>query len=176
MPTSVLRKATVETLSITPRRDGKVEIVLRVLADHERLTECAAKFIRAGCESFRLLDVFKHIAPFENEADFSLGAEPPRISPDVLPFDGERRVRMTGPVDVNHIRSVDTKGTTANDNAMTQRCLAAHFTELSIQDLASLLGTVEALRKEVAEFRAEAARARDEHYVPTLQRLLEKVS
>lgn len=61
MPLNVLKKATIETMGVTPRRDGKVEIILRVLADHEGLTDCAAKFIKAGCESFKLFDVFKSV-------------------------------------------------------------------------------------------------------------------
>lgn len=70
---NVLKKATIETMGVTPRRDGKVEIILRVLADHEGLTDCAAKFIRAGCESFKLFDVFKVVAPTD---DATAPAEP----------------------------------------------------------------------------------------------------
>ena len=152
MPVNSLRKATIETMSITPRRDGKVEIVLRVLAEHVGLTECASKFLRAGVESFRLLDIFKAIAP-SDEDDFGLSPEPSGVGPDVLPFNSDRRVRMTGPVDVDHLSSIDAEGTTANDNREAELRSAASLTELSIHDLATLLGLLETIRQEVVKNR-----------------------
>jgi hypothetical protein len=148
MPLSSLKKATVETMSITPRRDGKVEIVLRVLADHEGLTECAARFIRAGIQSFQLLDVFKHLAPWDQD-DFGLSAEPSGVSPDVLPLDRQGRVRVPGPVNVDHVRDVNGERPTANDNREAQLRRSPRLGELSIHDLASLMGLLETIRHEV---------------------------
>jgi hypothetical protein len=176
VPLSALKRATIETLGITPRRDGKVEIVLRVLADHERLTDCAAKFIKAGVESFKLTDVFKAIAPAWDQDDFGLSAEPPRIGPDVLPFDRQSSVRVPGPIDVSDACGCHAEGTGANDNGVTQPRHAACLGELSIHDLATLLGLLETLRQEVAAIRFDMEQNREQHYLPVLQRLLEKAS
>ena len=152
MPVNSLRKATIETLGITPRRDGKVEIVLRVLADHSALTDCAARFIKAGCESFRITDVFKALAPSE-EDHFGLSAEPPGIRPHTLSFDSQRRVRVTGPVDVGDLGNVNGERPTSNDNGVAQLRSAPHLAELSIHDLATLLGLLETIRQEVLKNR-----------------------
>jgi hypothetical protein len=125
VPITALKKATIETLGITPRRDGKVEIVLRVLADHERLTECAAKFIRAGCESFRLLDVFKAIAPTD-EHDIFLRSKAPDVRPDVPALDSERSVSVSGAVDVHDVGDMSAERPPSNDNALAELRRAAN--------------------------------------------------
>jgi hypothetical protein len=116
---SSLKRATVETLSITPRKDGKVEIVLRVLADHERLVDCSAQFIRAGCESFRLWDIFKTIAP-NIEDDVLRSQEASNISPAVPTVYGESGVDADAPVHGLNFSHLRTEVRPANDDAMNE--------------------------------------------------------
>jgi hypothetical protein len=171
---SALKKATIETLGITPRRDGKVEIVLRVLADHHALTECAAQFIRAGVESFKLFDIFKAIAPSDQE-DFGLGAKPSSIGPDILSLDRQGRVRMAGPVNIDHLREVNGERPPANDNREAELRRAPDLGELSIHDLATLMGLLETMRQEIASLRAEVADGRSQ-WQPKLEQLLQRAS
>lgn len=60
---NTIPRATIETVAIDPREDGKVEVTFKITADQKRLIECAVYFIKYGMAGVELLEVFNAIAP-----------------------------------------------------------------------------------------------------------------
>jgi hypothetical protein len=115
MTVSAVRRATIETVAIDPRQDGKVEVTFRVTADQKGLTDCAAAFIKAGVSGLEVLDVFSVIFPPE----ITLGLEPANVSPNIVALDSVRSVRGASAVAGCDFSEMNAPLTASHKDALT---------------------------------------------------------
>jgi hypothetical protein len=138
MPVSALKRATIETVAIDPKADGKVEVTFRIIADQKGLTDCAAAFIQAGVSGLELLDVFSVLLP----ANLELGLEPPGVSPNVVPLDRVRGVSGAPAVSGYDFSEMNAPLTAAHEDGVTGAGLTALY---AFHDVSSRLSHCEGL-------------------------------